>query len=64
MTMNARGVEDVSENPKSFINFVRHTVLGTTRTGRKVVHTGHTGDDLNEDYTTASTCAIAIFLRG
>ena len=24
MTMNSRGVEDVSENPKSFINFVRH----------------------------------------
>ena len=24
MTMNSRGVEDVSENPKLFINFVRH----------------------------------------
>ena len=23
MTMNSRGVEDVSENPKSFIDFVR-----------------------------------------
>ena len=39
MTTNSRGVEDVSENPKSFIDFVRHTVLGTAPTTRKVVHT-------------------------